>query len=274
MKIQKISSYNTQYFPKTNNTPKYTFTQYNRSECKLLNSLNALSISAKSQISFSKSSLDIEHLKSVKPQIRISKVPQKTDNPIPDRLSIHNNPLTKMEKNALYVWKYGMFSENNQQKDFNKSAEKRNLQEWVYIKTLDDLIKKSQPLEEEHIVYRGLFGNMDYQSDFINSIEEGMIIPHQSYVATATKLTDYTKHFIETEAIAVMRIKLPAGTKGILINEEADEFVLPRGAELKINSIDKKYGIIEAEYILPTNSPKVPDFVEEYYQKMLAKQKK
>ena len=85
------------------------------------------------------------------------------------------------------------------------------------------------------------------------------------------KLTDYTKHFLETEAIAVMRIKLPAGTKGILMNEESDEFVLPRGTKLKINSIDKKYGIIEAEYILPTALPKVPDFVEEYYQKMLAK---
>ena len=177
-----------------------------------------------------------------------------------------------MEENALYVWKYGMFSENNQQKDFDKSADKRNLQEWVYIKTLDDLIEKSKPLEDEHIVYRGLFGNMYYQSDFINSIEEDTVIPHQSYVATATKLTDYTKHFLETEAIAVMRIKLPAGTKGILMNEEADEFVLPRGTKLKINSIDKKYGIIEAEYILPTASPKVPDFVEEYYQKMRAKQ--
>ena len=140
--------------------------------------------------------------------------------------------------------------------------------------TLDVLIENSKPLEEDYIVYRGLFGNMDYQSDFINSIEEDTVIPHQSYVATATKLTDYTKHFLETEAIAVMRIKLPAGTKGILMNKEADEFVLPRGTELKINSIDKKLGIIEVEYILPTKSPSVPDFVEEYYQKMLTKQTK
>lgn len=270
MKIQKISFYNTKYFPKTNNSSTQALTKCANDEYKLLNTLEALSLNAKSSISFS--SLDIEHLKSIKPKIRISKLQKKGDNQIPDNLSIHNNPLTKMEENALYVWKYGMFSENNQQKDFDKSADKRNLQEWVYIKTLDDLIEKSKPLEDEHIVYRGLFGNMDYQSDFINSIEEDTVIPHQSYVATATKLTDYTKHFLETEAIAVMRIKLPAGTKGILMNEEADEFVLPRGTKLKINSIDKKYGIIEAEYILPTASPKVPDFVEEYYQKMRAKQ--
>ena len=274
MKIQKISFYKTQNFPKTYNTTKTTLKPCVNKEYQILNTLDALSLNVKSSISFTKASLDIEYLKSVKPKVRISKLQKKNDTPVPNEFSIHNRELTKMEENALFAWKYGMFSENNQQKDFDKSAQKRNLQEWVYIKTLDDLIENAKPLEENHIVYRGLFGSMDYQSDFINSIEEDTIIPHQSYVATATKLTDYTKHFLETEAIAVMRIKLPSGTKGILMNKEADEFVLPRGTELKINSIDKKYGIIEAEYILPTEFPKVPDFVEEYYQKMLTKQTK
>ena len=74
MKIQKISFYNTNSFTKKNNTSKPTLTKCANEEYKLLNTLNALSLNSKAQISFSKSSLDIEHLKSVKPKIRISKV--------------------------------------------------------------------------------------------------------------------------------------------------------------------------------------------------------
>ena len=49
-----------------------------------------------------------------------------------------------------------------------------------------------------------------------------------------------------------MRIKLPKGTKGIALSQ--DEFVLPRGTQLKVNHIDKEHGIVECEYILPNNT--------------------
>ena len=272
MKIQNISFTNTPKLYRTSLTSSQKSNVSIGSEIDILNTLTFLSINAKAQISFSGSKLDLNQLKSIKPKDRIKKLKKESDKQIPTSFPKCNKNLSPMEENALYVWKYGIFSDNNLQKDFDAGAKKRNLQEWVYIKTLDDLIEKSKPLDEECIVYRGLFGNMEYQADFINSIEEGMIIPHQSYIATATKFTDYTKLYFENEAVAVMRIKLPVGTKGILINDEADEFVLPRGGEIKINSIDKKYGVIEAEYLLPQQKPKVPEFVEEYYNKHYTEQ--
>ena len=58
----------------------------------------------------------------------------------------------------------------------------------------------------------------------------------------------------------IMRIVLPAGTKGIdcrrftmldLPTGANAEFILPRGSKFKINAVDDNYKLIEADYLLP-----------------------
>ena len=48
-----------------------------------------------------------------------------------------------------------------------------------------------------------------------------------------------------------MRIRLPKGTKGVRFG--CDEFLLPRGSEIKINKVEIVGGmkIVDCEYVLP-----------------------
>ena len=124
----------------------------------------------------------------------------------------------------------------------------------IYAKNaqvLDGIIEKTPPLEQDCIVYRSVCGLEKDRADFVASLKPGQIIPHKTYVSTSTNLnTSYaTNEAWMGDNSMIMRIKLPKGTKGLCY--EPGEFALPIGTQLKINSIDSKWGIIEAEYLLP-----------------------
>ncbi|MBQ8475846.1 hypothetical protein IJ531_02175 [bacterium] len=179
------------------------------------------------------------------------------DKLIPDKYSIHNYHLKGSDYSALDVYSSGAFGcySDCQQEDFDPAE--KNEQEQGCINTLDRLINSMTPLDSEYIVYRGIYGVDEQQKKFIESFREGKIINHKSYLAVAAKGdTDYVKQYLlnPDATRVIMRITLPKGTRGLLINGYNDEFVLPRNSKLKINSINKDYGIVEAEYIAPDTS--------------------
>lgn len=117
------------------------------------------------------------------------------------------------------------------------------------VQLMDNVIEKSKGLDENAYVYRAVGGYFDSQAKFMETLKEGAIITDKSFVSTAKNIDRQFKYFLERGNSIAMRIKLPKGTKGINVNES--EFILPRGAQIKVNSIDKVNGIAECEYILP-----------------------
>ena len=154
-----------------------------------------------------------------------------------------------LQDNALNLFQKGHgICNGSMQMDFDEKSKNFTIPLWENIRALDNLIEEAPPLKEDCIVYRGLMSECMEQTDFVLSLKEGMVIPHQSYTACATKITPYTKLFLadSEHTLVGMRIKLPKGTKGLLLRNDRDEFVLPRGAQIKVNSINKKNGIIDA----------------------------
>ena len=117
------------------------------------------------------------------------------------------------------------------------------------VQLMDNVIEKTKALDEDAYVYRAVGGYLDSQVKFMDSIKEGAIITDKSFVSTAKSLDRQFKYFLGRGNSMALRIKLPKGTKGLNVNES--EFILPRGAQIKVNSIDKVNGIAECEYILP-----------------------
>ena len=117
------------------------------------------------------------------------------------------------------------------------------------IRLMDNVIDRSQPLNKDAYVYRAVAGFFEDQLKFIESLKPGSIISDKSFVSTAKSVDNQFEYFLGRPNSMALRIKLPKGTKGLNIN--SSEFVLPRNSQIKINSIDKKYGIVECEYILP-----------------------
>lgn len=120
------------------------------------------------------------------------------------------------------------------------------------VQLMDNVIEKSKGLEDDAYVYRAVGGYLESQAKFMDSIKEGAIITDKSFVSTAKNIDRQFKYFLERGNSIAMRIKLPKGTKGINVNES--EFILPRGAQIKVNSIDKVNGIADCEYILPNKA--------------------
>ncbi len=234
----------------------------------LTSALDALALNAKAALAKNTSLWKEAHLKSVPSSKRLEALVHQDDKLVPDSYKL-TEWLTSYEQSAISMWQKGwLICNNNMQQEFDNYALKQGEVFWQNIKIIDDLIKSATPLQEDCIVYRGLLGQDFSQIKFIESLKEGMIIPHQTYLATATKINGYTKGFLNhKDTMACMRIKLPKGTKGILLNDKLDEFVLPRGANIKINKIDNKTGIIDAEYILPEKTIDIPKFAQKILEK-------
>lgn len=118
------------------------------------------------------------------------------------------------------------------------------------VQLMDSAIEKAQPLKHDAYVYRAVSGHI-FADDikFIESIKEGVIITDKAFVSTAKDVDAQFKHFLGFGNSMALRIKLPKGTKGLNVNYS--EFVLPRGAQIKVNKIDRVNGIADCEYILP-----------------------
>lgn len=123
---------------------------------------------------------------------------------------------------------------------------------------LDNAFTKAPELKEEAVVYRAVHGHpvFEEQNKFIESIKEGCIINDKSYVSTSTSVThpqfkQFANSAMGENGGVLMRIKLPAGTKGILGGYS--EYLLPRNSQIKVNSIKIVDGhkIADCEYILP-----------------------
>ena len=121
------------------------------------------------------------------------------------------------------------------------------------VQLMDSAIEKAQPLKHDAYVYRAVSGHI-FADDikFIESIKEGAIITDKAFVSTAKDVDAQFKHFLGFGNSMALRIKLPKGTKGLNVNYS--EFVLPRGAQIKVNKIDRVNGIADCEYILPKNT--------------------
>ncbi len=125
--------------------------------------------------------------------------------------------------------------------------------------------KKAQPLSSDAYVYRGISRDSRLSSQkFLNSFKEGASIVDEGLLSTSTSLehiknTIFLDNAINSNGI-LLRIHLPAGTKGILL--DYNEYLLPNSSKLKINLLTEINGIKigDCEYILP-NSQK-PEYIE------------
>ena len=118
------------------------------------------------------------------------------------------------------------------------------------INLMDSAFRKAPALESDAVVYRCI-GNING----LDSITPGYIMPHKGYVSTSANLSNIQfDQFINNAKASnglLMKIKVPKGTKGIYGGIE--EFILPRGTQIKINSINivDGYKVADCEYILP-----------------------
>lgn len=118
------------------------------------------------------------------------------------------------------------------------------------VQLMDSAIEKAQPLKQDAYVYRAVSAGLSRDDiKFMESIKEGAIITDKAFVSTAKDVDAQFKHFLAFGNSMALRIKLPKGTKGLNVNYS--EFVLPRGAQIKVNKIDRVNGIADCEYILP-----------------------
>ncbi len=139
-----------------------------------------------------------------------------------------------------------------------RSGEKLDEDARHTIKIMDNVFFNAPELTQDSIVYRAVHGHPIFkeQQEFIKSLKEGIIIKDPSYVSTSTNTTNaqfkqFANSVIDDFGGALMRIKLPKGTKGVLGGY--DEFILPRGTQLKINKVEEVDGIkiLDCEYIQP-----------------------
>lgn len=125
----------------------------------------------------------------------------------------------------------------------------------------DDLLmlsgfKKAPALEQDAVVYRGV-ERLRFKSsqNFIDSIEKGTIIDDPGFMSTSTNLVDIKNTIFIHNAInsdgLIIRIHLPKGTRGVLM--DYNEYLLPLNSKLLMKDVEKINGlkIVDAEYILP-----------------------
>lgn len=139
-----------------------------------------------------------------------------------------------------------------------RAGKKLEADEIQHIKAMDSVFEAAPELKENAVVYRAVHGNvvLKEQTEFVKSLQEGMIINDKSYVSTSTDIENpqflqFAHNVIDEGFGALMRIKLPKGTKGVLGG--INEYLLPRNTQIKINKIETVNGvkIADCEYILP-----------------------
>lgn len=114
------------------------------------------------------------------------------------------------------------------------------------IDSLDKAIETAPPLSEEVIAYRGIKGN---GLNFFETLKVGDVFEDKGYVSTTVD-AGVAQQFGSSGSMyqgLAMRIKLPAGSKGIFPsgykalgrddwerNADEAEFLLPRGSKFKV----------------------------------------
>lgn len=100
------------------------------------------------------------------------------------------------------------------------------------VESMDNMIKKSSPLQEDTILYRGV-NNLFFKGEKlnINSIKVGDLIDDKAFTSTSViKDACYDQNDIVLEILA------PKGTKGTYLGRSAKEWLLSRNTTLKILS--------------------------------------
>ena len=136
---------------------------------------------------------------------------------------------------------------------------KINPEKSIEIRTMDKMMKEALPLENDAVVYRGIVTNHDGNVlDFSREYYAGNTVEDKAYVSTSRNAAETIAQFGEKSGY-VLKIKLPAGTRGLdcrrftmldLPNGANAEFILPRGSKFRINSVDEQNKLIDADYIL------------------------
>ena len=117
---------------------------------------------------------------------------------------------------------------------------------------MDSLMGKAPALEESATVYRAV----DYKG-CVDKLKDGAVIKDYGYISTSTTYNDpqfyqFARSIANgsTEG-ALMRIHLPAGTKGAFGG--CNEFLLPRNSQLRVikTSLINGVKVSDCEYILP-----------------------
>ena len=138
------------------------------------------------------------------------------------------------------------------------------------VNRLKKLVDEAKPLEKETIVYRGIRTQKIWDNfetlDFAKDLDDGVILKDRAFVATSRVYDDdlaqvdpvnYEGH---NDCGYIMRIVLPAGTKGIdcrrctgrtLDNGINAVYILPPDSSFEIQHVDDLHRLIYAKYILP-----------------------
>ena len=137
------------------------------------------------------------------------------------------------------------------------------------MRRIDELIEDAVPLQNETVVYGSLRTQKawkDYEHfDFVKDLKEGNIIRNDIHVLTSRGYDDWLAqadpfNYSGSENCGyVLRIALPKNTKGFdcrrCFGRDSDLginalYILPKGAEFKINNIDNESRIIDVQYLL------------------------
>jgi len=126
------------------------------------------------------------------------------------------------------------------------------------ISRLDTIIKESDKLDKDYIVYRAL-GFANNSEEWLPWKKVGSVITDKGFVSTAPKNGTYINMFGGRPGESyILRIKLPKGTQGInmnnfnyLANGNNNEYLLPRNSSFKVLGVDESTKVIDLEYLLP-----------------------
>lgn len=158
---------------------------------------------------------------------------------------------TDAERNAFgmyfdgYTWNSGL-------------RDGRSFVDWKQVQLMDGVLERAPELKKESVVYRALYGDemCKENNEFIDSLKEGMTFTDKAFMSTSENVDSpqflqFARSVVYDDYGALMRIRLPKGTKGVRFG--CDEFLLPRGSEIKINKVEIVGGmkIVDCEYVLP-----------------------
>ena len=112
------------------------------------------------------------------------------------------------------------------------------------VESMDNIIKKSSPLQEDTILYRGV-NSLFFKGEKlnINSIKVGDLINDKAFMSTSViKDACYDQNDIILEILA------PKGTKGTYLGKNAKEWLLSRNTTLKI--LSKPEQLVNGKFVI------------------------
>ena len=155
---------------------------------------------------------------------------------------------------------YGAYYLNSLLRD--KPFDKIDVDAQDVIKGLDKLVKESDKLDKDYVVYRTLGFPVDSEQ-YLPWKTIGNVVTDKAFVSTTPTNGTYLNMFGGRQGTNyVLRIKLPKGTQGInmynmdyLSNGKNSEYLLPRSSSFKILGVNEDTKIIDVEYLLPEQLP-------------------